>query len=132
MAMTDPISDMLVRIRNAIKAKHEKVNIPASKIKNEIAVILKDEGFIKNFKLIKDRKQGILRIYLKYKNETESVIQGLKRISKPGCRIYATMDDMPTVLDGMGIAILSTNIGVLTDKVCREQKVGGEVLCYVW
>ncbi len=132
MGMTDPISDMLVRIRNAIKAKHEKVNIPASKIKNEIAVILKDEGFIKNFKLIKDRKQGILRIYLKYKNETESVIQGLKRISKPGCRIYATMDDMPTVLDGMGIAILSTNIGVLTDKVCREQKVGGEVLCYVW
>jgi len=132
MAMTDPISDMLVRIRNAIKAKHEKVNIPASKLKNEIAVILKEEGFIKNFKLIKDRKQGILRIYLKYENETESVIQGLKRISKPGCRIYATQENVPMVLNGMGVAILSTNKGVITDKVCREQKVGGEVLCHVW
>ncbi|HAP67992.1 MAG TPA: 30S ribosomal protein S8 [Nitrospinae bacterium] len=132
MAMTDPISDMLVRIRNAIKAKHEKVNIPASKLKNEIAVILKEEGFIKNFKLIKDRKQGILRIYLKYENETESVIQGLKRISKPGCRIYTTQENVPMVLNGMGVAILSTNKGVLTDKVCREQKVGGEVLCHVW
>lgn len=132
MAMTDPISDMLVRIRNAIKAKHEKVNIPASKLKNEIAVILKEEGFIKNFKLIKDRKQGILRIYLKYENETESVIQGLKRISKPGCRIYVTQENVPMVLNGMGVAILSTNKGVLTDKVCREQKVGGEVLCHVW
>ncbi|MBI5747647.1 MAG: 30S ribosomal protein S8 [Nitrospinae bacterium] len=132
MAITDPISDMLVRIRNAIKAKHEKVNIPASKLKNEIAVILKEEGFIKNFKLIKDRKQGILRIYLKYENETESVIQGLKRISKPGCRIYATQENVPMVLNGMGVAILSTNKGVLTDKVCREQKVGGEVLCHVW
>ena len=132
MSMTDPISDMLVRIRNAIKAKHEKVNIPASKLKNEIAVILKEEGFIKNFKLIKDRKQGILRIYLKYENETESVIQGLKRISKPGCRIYTTQENVPMVLNGMGVAILSTNKGVLTDKVCREQKVGGEVLCYVW
>ena len=132
MAMTDPISDMLVRIRNAIKAKHEKVNIPASKLKNEIAVILKEEGFIKNFKLIKDRQQGILRIYLKYENETESVIQGLKRISKPGCRIYATQENVPMVLNGMGVAILSTNKGVLTDKVCREQKVGGEVLCHVW
>ena len=132
MAMTDPISDMLVRIRNAIKAKHEKVNIPASKLKNEIAVILKEEGFIKNFKLIKDRKQGILRIYLKYENETESVIQGLKRISKPGCRIYVTQENVPMVLNGMGVAILSTNQGVLTDKVCREQKVGGEVLCHVW
>lgn len=132
MAMTDPISDMLVRIRNAIKAKHEKVNIPASKLKNEIAVILKEEGFIKNFKLIKDRKQGILRIYLKYENETESVIQGLKRISKPGCRIYATQENIPMVLNGMGVAILSTNKGVLTDKICREQKVGGEVLCHVW
>ncbi len=132
MSMTDPISDMLVRIRNAIKAKHEKVNIPASKLKNEIAVILKEEGFIKNFKLIKDRKQGILRIYLKYENETESVIQGLKRISKPGCRIYATQENVPMVLNGMGVAILSTNKGVLTDKVCREQKVGGEVLCHVW
>jgi len=130
--MTDPISDMLVRIRNAIKAKHEKVNIPASKLKNEIAVILKEEGFIKNFKLIKDRKQGILRIYLKYENETESVIQGLKRISKPGCRIYATQENVPMVLNGMGVAILSTNKGVITDKVCREQKVGGEVLCHVW
>jgi len=132
MSMTDPISDMLVRIRNAIKAKHEKVNIPASKLKNEIAVILKEEGFIKNFKLIKDRKQGILRIYLKYENETESVIQGLKRISKPGCRIYTTQENVPMVLNGMGVAILSTNKGVLTDKVCREQKVGGEVLCHVW
>lgn len=132
MAMTDPISDMLARIRNAIMAKHEKVNIPASKLKNEIAVILKEEGFIKNFKLIKDRKQGILRIYLKYENETESVIQGLKRISKPGCRIYATQENVPMVLNGMGVAILSTNKGVLTDKVCREQKVGGEVLCHVW
>ncbi|OGW10037.1 MAG: 30S ribosomal protein S8 [Nitrospinae bacterium RIFCSPLOWO2_12_39_16] len=132
MSMTDPISDMLVRIRNAIKAKHEKVNIPASKLKNEIAVILKEEGFIKNFKLIKDRKQGILRIYLKYENETESVIQGLKRISKPGCRIYATQENVPMVLNGMGVAILSTNKGVITDKVCREQKVGGEVLCHVW
>jgi small subunit ribosomal protein S8 len=132
MAMTDPIADMLTRIRNAIRAKHEKVNIPASKIKSEIAGILKEEGFIKNFKLIKDRKQGILRIYLKYENETENIIQGLKRISKPGCRIYAAKDDVPMVLNGLGIAILSTNKGIMTDKVCREQKVGGEVLCHVW
>ncbi|MBI3813616.1 MAG: 30S ribosomal protein S8 [Nitrospinae bacterium] len=132
MAMTDPIADMLTRIRNAIRVKHDKVNIPASKIKSEIAGILKEEGFIKNFKLIKDRKQGILRIYLKYENETESIIQGLKRISKPGCRIYAAKDDVPMVLNGLGIAILSTNKGIMTDKVCREQKVGGEVLCHVW
>ncbi|MBI3599782.1 MAG: 30S ribosomal protein S8 [Nitrospinae bacterium] len=132
MAMTDPIADMLTRIRNAIRVKHDKVNIPASKIKSEIAGILKEDGFIKNFKLIKDRKQGILRIYLKYENETESIIQGLKRVSKPGCRIYAAKDDVPMVLNGLGIAILSTNKGIMTDKVCREQKVGGEVLCYVW
>ncbi len=132
MAMTDTIADMLTRIRNAIRAKHDKVNIPASKVKNEITAILKEEGFIKNFKLIKDRKQGVLRIYLKYENENESIIQGLKRVSKPGCRIYVTKDDIPMVLDGLGIAILSTNKGIMTDKVCREQKIGGEVLCYVW
>ncbi|OGV95424.1 MAG: 30S ribosomal protein S8 [Nitrospinae bacterium RIFCSPLOWO2_02_FULL_39_110] len=132
MSMTDPIADMLLRIRNAIKSKQEKVNMPASKLKNEIVKILKEEGFIKNFKLIKDRKQGILRIYLKYENETESVIQGLKRISKPGCKIYVTKDDIPTVFSGFGVAILSTNKGVLTDKTCREQKIGGEVLCHIW
>lgn len=132
MSMTDPIADMLTRIRNAISSKKEKVNIPASKMKSEIALILKDKGFIKNFKLIKDRKQGILRIYLKYENETDSIIQGLKRISKPGCRIYVAKDEIPEVLNGLGIAILSTNRGILTDDICREQKIGGEVLCHVW
>ncbi|MEK6590817.1 MAG: 30S ribosomal protein S8 [Nitrospinota bacterium] len=132
MAMTDSIADMLTRVRNAIMAKHEKVNVPSSKVNNEIAHILKEEGFIKNFKLIKDRKQGMLRIYLKYENETENIIQGLKRVSKPGCRIYVKNKDIPEVLNGLGVAILSTNRGILTDKACKEQKVGGEVLCYVW
>jgi small subunit ribosomal protein S8 len=132
MAMTDSIADMLTRVRNAIMAKHEKVNVPSSKVNNEIAHILKEEGFIKNFKLIKDRKQGMLRIYLKYENETENIIQGLKRVSKPGCRIYVKNKDIPEVLNGLGVAILSTNRGILTDKACKELKVGGEVLCYVW
>lgn len=133
MSMTDPIADMLTRIRNAIMARHEKVNIMSSKINNEVALILKDEGYIRNFQTIKDDREKILQIYLKYdENEKTNVIQGLKRISTPGRRVYVKKENIPGVLNGLGIAILSTNKGIFTDKNCRKLGVGGEVLCYIW
>jgi small subunit ribosomal protein S8 len=130
--MTDPIADMLTRIRNASKAKHEKVDIPSSKLKIEIAKILKEEGFVKNVKLVKDRRQGVIRVYLKYTAEDEPVIQGLKRISRPGCRVYTGNDTIPRVMRGLGTAILSTPKGIQTGKQAKKDNVGGEVLCHVW
>lgn len=130
--MTDPIADMLTRIRNASKAKHEKVDIPSSKMKVEIAKILKEEGFVKNVKLVKDRRQGLIRVYLKYTEDEDPVLQGLKRISKPGCRVYASNDAIPKVLDGLGTAILSTPKGIQTGKQAKKDNVGGEVICHVW
>ncbi len=130
--MTDPIADMLTRIRNASKAKHEKVDIPSSKLKMEVAKILKDEGYIKNLKLVKDRRQGLIRVYLKYSDEELPVITGLKRISKPGCRVYSNSKAIPRVLRGLGIAILSTPKGIQTGKQAQKDNVGGEVLCHVW
>lgn len=130
--MTDPVADMLTRIRNAGSAEHEKVDIPASKLKIRIAEILKEEGFIKNFRTIEDSRQGTLRVYLKYGAGNEKVITGLVRVSKPGRRTYVTAERIPSVLGGMGVAILSTSKGILTDRQSRKQKVGGEVLCYVW
>jgi small subunit ribosomal protein S8 len=130
--MTDPIADMLTRMRNAIQIKNEKVDIPASKIKVEVAKILKEEGFIKSYKIIKDRRQGILRITLKYTNTNEPVITGLKRVSKPGRRLYVGKDDITKVMGSVGIAIITTSKGILTDRDCRLQGVGGEVLCHVW
>lgn len=130
--LTDPIADMLTRMRNAVRIKSEKVDIPASKMKVEIAKILKEEGFIKSYKIIKYKKQGILRLTLKYTSENESVISGLKRVSKPGRRVYVGKNDVPQVMGGVGIAIITTPKGILTDKECRNEGVGGEVLCYVW
>jgi small subunit ribosomal protein S8 len=130
--MTDPIADMLTRIRNANVVKAEKVDIPASKVKLEIIKTLKEKGFIKGYKVLKDKKQGILRISLKYTNNGERVISGLKRISKPSRRVYADSKKIPTVMGGFGIAILSTSKGVLTDEICRREGIGGEVLCYIW
>lgn len=130
--MTDPIADMLTRIRNASKAKHEKVDIPSSKMKIEIAKILKDEGFVKNVKLVKDRRQGLIRVYLKYTEDELPVIQGMKRVSRPGCRVYAGNDAIPKVMRGLGTAILSTPKGIQTDKQARKANVGGEILCHVW
>jgi small subunit ribosomal protein S8 len=130
--MTDPIADMLTRIRNGSKAKLEKVDIPSSKLKLEIAKILKDEGYIKNLKMVKDRRQGVIRVYLKYTDEETPVIQGLKRVSRPGCRIYAGNDAIPKVLAGLGVAILSTPKGIQTGKQAKKDNVGGEVLCHVW
>jgi small subunit ribosomal protein S8 len=133
MAMvTDPIADMLARIRNGSLAEHEKVDIPSSKLKVRLAEVLKEEGFIKNFRLIEDKRQGVLRVYLKYGPGQERVISGLRRVSKPGRRLYVGADRIPSVLGGMGVAILSTPRGVLTDRESRKAKVGGEVLCYVW
>jgi small subunit ribosomal protein S8 len=133
MAMvTDPVADMLARIRNGSLAEHEKVDIPASRLKVRLAEILKEEGFIKNFRLIEDKRQGVLRVYLKYGPGQERVISGLRRVSKPGRRLYVGADRVPSVLGGMGVAILSTPQGVLTDRESRKAKVGGEVLCYVW
>jgi small subunit ribosomal protein S8 len=130
--MTDPIADMLTRIRNASKAKQEKVDIPSSKLKIEIAKILKDEGYVKNVKLVKDRRQGLIRVYLKYTEEEIPVIQGLKRISKPGRRVYAGNDSIPKVLAGLGTAIMSTPKGIQTGKQAKKDNVGGEVICHVW
>jgi small subunit ribosomal protein S8 len=130
--MTDPIADMLTRIRNGSKAKLEKVDIPSSKLKLEIAKILKDEGYIKNLKMVKDRRQGVIRVYLKYTDEEVPVIQGLKRVSKPGCRVYAGNDAIPKVLAGLGVAILSTPKGIQTGKQAKKDNVGGEVICHVW
>ena len=132
MVMTDPIADMLTRIRNANHAKHEFVDIPASKIKKEIANILLEEGYIKGFDVIDDGKQGIIRVELKYQQNKERVITGIKRISKPGLRVYVGKEETPKVLGGLGIAILSTSKGIVTDKKARTQGVGGEVICYVW
>ena len=130
--MTDPIADMLTRIRNGSKAKLEKVDIPSSKLKLEIAKILKDEGYIKNLKMVKDRRQGVIRVYLKYTDDEAPVIQGIKRISKPGCRVYAGNDAIPKVLAGLGVAILSTPKGIQTGKQAKKDNVGGEVICHVW
>jgi len=129
--LTDPIADMLTRIRNAIRIKSEKVDIPISKLKLEIAKILKEEGFIRAYKILKDRKQGILRVIPKYV-DSESVISGLKRISKPGRRVYVGSKEVPVVMGGLGIAIITTSKGILSDKVCRREGVGGEVICYIW
>ncbi|RID83414.1 30S ribosomal protein S8 [Peribacillus asahii] len=132
MVMTDPIADMLTRIRNANMVRHEKLEVPASKIKRDIAEILKKEGFVRDVEFIEDNKQGIIRIFLKYGGNNERVITGLKRISKPGLRVYAKTGEVPRVLNGLGIAIVSTSQGVLTDKEARAKQVGGEVLAYVW
>src|SRR5215475_485536 len=129
---SDPIADLLTRIRNCSLAEHEKVDIPSSKLKVRIAELLKEEGFIKNFRVIEDRKQGTLRVYLKYGPGQERVITGLRRVSKPGRRLYVGAAKIPTVLGGMGMAILSTPRGVMPDREARRQRVGGEVLCFVW
>ena len=130
--MTDPIADMLTRIRNASNAKHDSVDIPASNIKKELAKILLNEGFVKGFDVIDDAKQGIIRVDLKYGKQKEKVISGIKRISKPGLRVYVKSDEIPRVLGGLGIVILSTSKGIMTDKEARTANIGGEVLCYVW
>ena len=132
MIVTDPIADMLTRLRNAITAKHEDVLVPVSKEKEAIAKILLDEGYIKSFEIVEDKKIKYIKIAIQYDEHGNSIIYGLKRISKPGLRVYATVDKLPRVIGGMGIAIISTNKGILTDKQAREQKVGGEVLAYVW
>ena len=130
--MTDPIADMLTRIRNAVNAKHKVVEVPASNIKKSIAQILLDEGFIDGFNVTDDGKQGIITIDLKYGPNEEKVISGIKRISKPGLRVYARANEVPKVLGGLGIAIVSTSKGLVTDKVARTEGIGGEVICYVW
>ena len=132
MSMTDPIADMLTRIRNANSAGHKEVVIPASNIKKAIANILLEEGFISKVDYIEDNKQGLIKVTLKYGENGEKVIAGIKRISKPGLRIYAACEDLPKVLNGLGVAIVSTSKGVITDKEARKNNVGGEVLCYVW
>ena len=132
MHITDPIADMLTRIRNANNAKHDTVDVPASNMKKAIAQILLDDGYIKNFQLIDDGTQGVIRITLKYGAGKEKVISGLRRVSKPGLRVYAGADELPKVLRGLGIAIVSTSKGVMTDKKAREAHVGGEVLAFVW
>jgi small subunit ribosomal protein S8 len=132
MTMTDPIADMLTRIRNAVLAKKKDVRIPSSQVKIEIAKILKDEGYIKSFRVMEGNIQGVLNIVLKYTEDGESVISGLSRISKPGCRIYCKSDSVPKVLDGLGIVIISTSKGIMTGKKCEDLGFGGEVLCQVW
>ena len=132
MTMTDPIADMLTRIRNATVVKHETVDVPASNMKKELSRILLEEGFIRGYDVIEDGKQGIIRIQLKYGQTGERVISGLKRISKPGMRVYADKHEVPRVLNGLGISIISTSKGILTDKQARKENVGGEVICYVW
>ena len=132
MVMTDPIADFLTRIRNANMAKHESLEVPASKIKRDIAEILKNEGFVRDVEYIDDEKQGIIRVFLKYGKGNERVISGIRRISKPGLRSYVKADAVPKVLNGLGIAILSTSEGVITDKEARAKKIGGEVIAYIW
>ncbi len=129
--MTDPVADYLTRVRNASQARHKKVDIPASKLKREVTKILRENRYITDYTDVTDDKQGILRIFLKY-NEDQPAIYGLKRISKPGIRVYAGVDELPRVLNGLGIAIISTSRGLMTDKRARKERVGGEVLCYVW
>ncbi len=131
--MTDPIADMLTRLRNATRIRAERVDIPASRLKLEIAKVLKEEGYIKGYKLLKDKRQGVLRITMKYVGAEETrIVSGLKRISKPGRRVYVGKDQVPRVMAGVGIAILSTSQGVMSDRNCRNKGVGGEVLCHVW
>ena len=132
MQISDVIADMLTRIRNANDAKHESVDVPASNLKKSIAQILLDEGYIKNFQIVEDGKQGIIRVALKYAAGKQKVIHGLKRVSKPGLRIYTNCEDMPKVMNGLGIAIVSTSKGIMTDKQARKENVGGEVLAFVW
>ena len=132
MHITDPVADMLTRIRNANNAKHETVDVPASNMKKSIAQILLDEGYIKAFQVVEDGTQGVIRITLKYNAGKEKVISGLRRVSKPGLRVYVGADELPRVLRGLGIAIVSTSKGIMTDKRAREENVGGEVLCYIY
>lgn len=132
MQITDPIADLLTRIRNANSAKHETVDIPASNMKKAITKILLDEGYIKGFQVIDDSKQGIIRVTLKYGENKSKVISGIKRVSRPGLRIYAGVDELPKVLKGLGIAIISTSKGIMTDKQARAEKIGGEVLAFIW
>ena len=132
MQITDPVAEMLTRIRNANSAKHDTVDVPASNLKKAIAQILLDEGYIKSFQVVDDGTQGIIRITLKYLGNKEKVITGLRRVSKPGLRVYAGADELPRVLKGLGIAIISTSKGVMTDKMARNSHVGGEVLAFVW
>lgn len=132
MVMTDPIADMLTRIRNANLVGHEKVEVPGSNIKRAIAEILKREGFVRDAEFIADDKQGVIRLFLKYGKGQERVITGLKRISKPGLRVYVNHDNIPRVLGGLGVALISTSSGIVTDKEARKLSVGGEVLCYIW
>ena len=132
MQITDTIADMLTRIRNANTAKHPSIDVPCSNVKKQIAQILVDEGYIKNFRVIEDNKQGIIRITLKYTENKSQVITGLRRVSKPGLRIYSNCKDMPKVMKGLGIAILSTSKGIMTDKDARKANVGGEVLAFIW
>ena len=132
MVMTDPIADMLTRIRNGNQARHEVVEMPASKVKLAILEVMKNEGFIKNVEFVTDDKQGTIKVQLKYADSKERVIKGIKRISKPGLRVYASSNDIPKVLNGLGVAILSTSKGVMTGRDARSQQVGGEVIAYVW
>lgn len=132
MHITDPIADMLTRIRNANSAKHESVEIPASNMKKEISQILVDEGYIKSYEVIEDGKQGMIKIALKYGPNKAKVLQGLERISKPGLRVYVSCEEMPKVMRGLGIAIVSTSKGIMTDKAARKANVGGEVLAFIW
>lgn len=132
MSQTDPIADLLTRVRNAARVKKKEVVIPSSKLKVEIAKLLKEEGYIRNFKAIDDNKQGVLSIALKYTDDGQSVISGLRRVSRPGCRLFCTRDSVPKVLDGLGIAIVSTSKGIMTGRRCEELGLGGEVLCFVW
>lgn len=132
MSVTDPIADMITRMRNAARIKRREVQMPSSKLKIELAKIFKDEGYIKNYKVLDDKKQGTLALTLKYSESNQSVITGLRRVSRPGCRIYCTHDRVPKVLDGLGVAVISTSKGITTGKKCEEQSVGGEVLCFIW
>ena len=132
MSMTDPIADLLTHIRNATTVRHDRTDVPASKMKLEVAKILKQEGFIRTFKMLEEGPQGLIRIYLKYAEDGEPAIHGVERISKPGRRVYRRVDDLPKVRAGLGVAVISTNRGVLTDEQARGLRVGGEVLCEVW
>jgi small subunit ribosomal protein S8 len=132
MSQTDPIADLLTRIRNAALIKKKEVMIPSSKLKTEVAKIFKEEGYIRNFKVIDDNKQGILSLSLKYGDDNTSVISGIRRISRPGRRLYCTRDSIPKVLDGLGTAVISTSKGLMTDKRCADLGLGGEIICYIW
>ncbi|MBW1700709.1 MAG: 30S ribosomal protein S8 [Deltaproteobacteria bacterium] len=132
MTMTDPVADMLTRVRNALKASHEQVDIPSSKIKINIANVLKSEGYIRNFKIITDGRHRLIRIFLKYDEAGVPVIGGVKRVSKPSCRVYAGYDEIPKVLNGYGVNIISTSKGLMTDREARKMRVGGEILCSLW